>query len=118
MIKVTFDKNVYEFVVEPEKPGKINELERAIYMRIHQCIIDRKIIPFISESILTYETLSKKDRQKILFDNQPLLISHDDGTLLYIYVGTYNIRYRNKQDATHGNCFGPWSGYQMGAVYY
>ena len=65
-MKVTFDKNVYEFVVDPEKKGNISEDLRDCYRQINSLISSGKILPFISETILTYEVLSKENRKAVL----------------------------------------------------
>lgn len=80
-MRVTFDKNVYEFVVDPEKPANINSSAREDYRKIHEAILKGKIIPFISETILTYEVLKKDQRQSILSHPQPILVSGSEGTI-------------------------------------
>lgn len=54
-LKVTFDSNVWEKIIEKE-----NELYFAIYEKI----IDKKILPFISEKIFIYEYFPRKTRQQ------------------------------------------------------
>ncbi len=76
-VKITFDKNVYEFVVDPNKPAKIPDAVRNEYKRIHELIIQKKITPFISEFLLTYEVLAKDIRQDILQNTEPLLFQSD-----------------------------------------
>jgi hypothetical protein len=75
--KVAFDKNVYEFVVEPTKVANISFIERRAYQQIHSAIQEGKILPFISETILTYETLAKKDRFRVLSHEKPISVSSD-----------------------------------------
>jgi hypothetical protein len=58
-IKIAFDKNVYEFVVDPNKPATISDTVRNEYKRIHELIIQKKITSFISEFLLTYEVFAK-----------------------------------------------------------
>ncbi|PQJ09587.1 hypothetical protein CJD36_016745 [Flavipsychrobacter stenotrophus] len=72
-LKVTFDKNVYEFVVAPEKQALISDNKRNVFRKINQLIHSGMIEPFISETILTYEVLTKKIRQEILSNNNPII---------------------------------------------
>lgn len=65
-LKITFDKNVYEFIVDPEKEGDVSPNEREAFKKIHPLIINRRVLPFISETILTYEAVGKNDRFKVL----------------------------------------------------
>jgi hypothetical protein len=74
-LKVTFDKNVYEFVVNPEKEAPIKMRQRDAFKAIHYLIMDKKILPFISETILTYETVGRKDRFKILTHDKPIVVT-------------------------------------------
>jgi hypothetical protein len=65
-MKVTFDKNTYEFVVDPEKASnQMTTIERDCFKTINKSIIDGRIIPYISESILTIETINSKDRKSV-----------------------------------------------------
>lgn len=74
-MKVTFDKNVYEFIIDPEKPGKIDEQQqRECYRNLHQCIVEKKITPFVSEAVFTYEALRKKERKKVLSNRNQIVI--------------------------------------------
>jgi hypothetical protein len=83
MITVTFDKNVYELVVEPSKEAAIDSISRAAYYRLNALIRSGIIRPLISETILTYETIRKADRQAVLACRQPL-VSHWEGDSLYL----------------------------------
>jgi hypothetical protein len=80
-MKVTFDKNVYEFVVDPEKPGPVDPSVRDNYRKIHGAILKGEIIPFISETILTYEVLKKDQRQNILSHTQPIMVTSGEGSI-------------------------------------
>lgn len=73
-IKVTFDKNVYEFVVDPKKDAPISADDRRSYEIIHHLILQGRIIPFISETILTYEAVAKKERLNVLSKPKRFLI--------------------------------------------
>jgi hypothetical protein len=72
-LKITFDKNVYEYVADPEKalthPGKEQ------FKIIHKGIRNGSILPFISETILTYETIGRNNRKEILSNNKPFVFS-------------------------------------------
>lgn len=66
-IAVTFDHNTYEYVVSPDKEASQLSLEdRNVYKELNEYIKRGYILPFLSETILTIETLSKVDRKKIL----------------------------------------------------
>jgi hypothetical protein len=41
-MKVTFDKNVYEFVVDPEKPANIDSSVLEYYHKIRETILKGK----------------------------------------------------------------------------
>jgi len=76
-LKVTFDKNVYEFVVDPDKEGAIPDSQRTTFCLIHELILEHRILPFISETILTYEAVAKKERFSVLTDPKPILIQSE-----------------------------------------
>jgi hypothetical protein len=80
-MKVTFDKNVYEFVVDPEKPAIITEAERWVYRKLHNAISEKRIVPFISESILTYESVQRNARQQVMSREQPIVVSSEGGKI-------------------------------------
>lgn len=84
-LKVTFDKNVYEFVVSPEKEAKVSDDKRKLFRQINQFICSGKIEPFISETILTYEVLAKRERQEILSNDQPIIVTSEGS---HITVGS------------------------------
>jgi len=66
-IKVTFDKNTYEFVVYPEKKSLQKSLEdEKSYCKIYLAIKSGCIQPFLSETILTIEAIDGKDRKNTL----------------------------------------------------
>ncbi len=69
-IKVTFDHNTFEFVTCPDKQSKqADSIEKEDYLRIHNAIKVGKLQPFISETILTIETINHEDRQKTISRN-------------------------------------------------
>ncbi|NCU06083.1 MAG: hypothetical protein GXC73_19140 [Chitinophagaceae bacterium] len=82
-LKVTFDKNVYEFVVNPNKETDISDNERAVFRLINGFIVNGRILPFISETCLTYEAVAKKERIPVLAHRQPILVK-SEGMLVTI----------------------------------
>lgn len=80
-LKVTFDKNVYEFIVDPEKDAPVSSEERDVFRAINKLINDRKILPFISETIITYEAVAKKERFNILTYDSPIVVKAE-GSLI------------------------------------
>lgn len=65
-MKVTFDKNVYEYIIDPEKPGNQDGHTRQCYRDLHELIVHQKITPFVSETVFTCEALRKGERKKVL----------------------------------------------------
>ncbi len=72
-LKITFDKNVYEFVVDPEKALTHPGMEQ--FKIIHKAIRNGNILPFICETILTYETIGRNKRKEILSNDKPFVFS-------------------------------------------
>lgn len=63
-LKVTFDKNTYEYVVCLDKdPSQMNSGEKKAYLQIQNAIKNRNIQPFISETILTLEAIDRRSRK-------------------------------------------------------
>ncbi|MCH8069475.1 MAG: hypothetical protein IID16_09460, partial [Candidatus Marinimicrobia bacterium] len=62
-MKVIFDSNVWQVVTIPEDYP--NELSLPAFKKIHQAIIDKKIEPYLSETIFTIEAIRKVERQDI-----------------------------------------------------
>lgn len=93
-LKITFDKNVYEFVVDPSKPGKLTTVQKVAYETIHSGIIDGQLIPFLSETALTYEAVSKNQRIKVLSHDRPFVVTRFENTFTFssnpsIYPGNH-----------------------------
>ena len=44
---------------------------------MHYLIIDKESKPFVSETILTYETIGRKDRFKIMTHDKPILVTQN-----------------------------------------
>jgi hypothetical protein len=80
-LKVTFDKNVYEFIVDPNKSDSVSVEEIEAYKIIQYAIIKGKVLPFMSETILTYESLAKNIRKEILSNDKPIILSSKDSTI-------------------------------------
>lgn len=60
-VSVTFDSNVWENIVDETK-----RVDQSVYETLYNHIIDKKIIPFFFEGIITTETVPKKDRQEYM----------------------------------------------------
>lgn len=58
---VTFDSNVWQPVVEPQ--AYLDDLDSASFAKIHNAIVARQVVPFISETIFTLEGISRRDRK-------------------------------------------------------
>ncbi len=90
-ISVTFDRNVYEFVVNPEKE-RLPINEKRTYEAIHKMIESGTILPFISESVFTLETLKRKNssRKNVLGHRERIITtnSESNGNTSVITVGS------------------------------
>ena len=62
-LTVTFDSNVWENIIDEKK-----RINNSLYNTLYKSIVDKKIIPFFFEGIVTTETILKKDR-KDYFEN-------------------------------------------------
>lgn len=60
-MKIIFDSNVWQIVTLPSDFP--NEPLIADFIKINQAIIDKKIEPFLSETIFTIEAIRKVERQ-------------------------------------------------------
>ncbi len=60
-MKIIFDSNVWQIVTLPSDFP--NEPLIADFVKINQAIIDKKIVPFLSETIFTIEAIRKVERQ-------------------------------------------------------
>lgn len=60
-MKIIFDSNVWQIVTLPSDFP--NEPQIADFIRINQAILDKKIEPFLSETIFTIEAIKKVERQ-------------------------------------------------------
>lgn len=59
MITVTFDSNVWENIVDPNKRAG-----QLIYERLHKAIVDQRIKPYFSEVIANIEAIPSGDRKR------------------------------------------------------
>jgi hypothetical protein len=84
-LKVTFDKNDYEFVVDPDKEAAIPDNLRAALRLLHKLILNGDILPFISETCLTYEAVAKKERLPVLTHPRPIVVKSDG---MHVTVGS------------------------------
>jgi hypothetical protein len=75
-ITVTFDHNTYESVVSPDKETISDQ--RDVFRKVNEYIKNGYILPFLSETILTIETLSKEDRQRIFPRTDRVISKIDD----------------------------------------
>lgn len=60
-MKIIFDSNVWQIVVTPNDFPAETSLED--FRKIHQAIVDKKITPFLSETVFTIEAIRKVERQ-------------------------------------------------------
>jgi hypothetical protein len=60
-ISVTFDSNAWENIVDDTK-----RIAQPVYETLYQNIINKKIIPFFFEGIITTESIPRKDRQEYM----------------------------------------------------
>jgi hypothetical protein len=60
-MKVTFDSNVWQPVVEPK--NYYSDPDAASFAKINTAIINKHITPFISETIFTLEGIRRNDRK-------------------------------------------------------
>src|SRR5438128_1870274 len=97
-MKIIFDSNVWQIVTLPDDFP--NEQFLADFRKIRQAIIDKKIKPFLSETVFTIEAIRKVERQdfysstdaRIDFDES----ANDDGSISFgISIGP------NQKDAIH-----------------
>ena len=82
-MKVTFDTNVWQKVILPEKYSNDSLVKE--YRTIKDVIKNKAITPFISETIFTIEGIDKKDRLDFLRSDKPNIqfnhIETNDGSI-------------------------------------
>ena len=60
-MKIIFDSNVWQIVTVPDDYP--DELSLDDFRKIHQAIKDKRIEPFLSETVFTIEAIRKVERQ-------------------------------------------------------
>ncbi len=60
-MEIIFDSNVWQIVTIPDEYP--NEASLSDFKKIHQAIIDKKIEPYLSETVFTIEAIRKVERQ-------------------------------------------------------
>ncbi|HKZ41285.1 MAG TPA: hypothetical protein VJ044_10015 [Candidatus Hodarchaeales archaeon] len=89
-MKVAFDSNIWRIIATPDTfPNEPSILD---FVRLQQVIIDKRIEPFLSETIFTIESIRKKDRKsvvgasntKVVVDETP---TGDDTIKISIKIG-------------------------------
>lgn len=70
-MKIIFDSNVWQIVTLPSDFP--NEPLIADFIKINQAIIDKKIVPFLSETVFTIEAIRKVERQDFFHQQQQRL---------------------------------------------
>jgi hypothetical protein len=83
-MKIIFDSNVWQIVTLPDDPQNINEPCLADFKKIRQAIIDKKIEPFLSETVFTIEAIKKAERQDF-FSSTNAKIDVIEGSTAYGY---------------------------------
>jgi len=65
-MKITFDSNVWRIISSPDKFP--NEPSIEDFKAIRKAIDDKKIIPFLCETVFTLEAIKRKDRKEFFSD--------------------------------------------------
>lgn len=60
-MKIIFDSNVWQIATIPDDFP--NESSLTDFKKIHQAILDNKIVPFLSETVFTIEAIKRVERQ-------------------------------------------------------
>ena len=68
-MKITFDSNIWRKVASPDKFPK--EPSISDFRVINEAIGQKKIIPFLCETIFTLEAIQRKDRKNFFSDYRP-----------------------------------------------
>jgi hypothetical protein len=66
-MKIMFDSNVWQKVISPEKYME----EPGCFEIINRSIVDKKITPYLSETIFTLESIRGKERREFFGDVEP-----------------------------------------------
>ncbi len=82
-MKIIFDSNVWQIVTLPSDFP--DEPLIADFIKINQAIVDKKIEPFLSETIFTIEAIRKVERQDFFSSTQAKTMAqetiHDNGSI-------------------------------------
>ena len=70
-MKITFDSNVWRKISSPENFP--NETSYKDFKTIKKAIDEKRIIPFLCETVFTIEAIERKNRRKFLSDYKPLI---------------------------------------------
>lgn len=73
-MKITFDSNVWRIIASPEKFPKEKSIDD--FKRIRQAIDEKKITPFLCETMFTLEAIQKRNRKEF-FSNYRANITTD-----------------------------------------
>jgi len=68
-MKITFDSNVWRIISSPDKFPK--EVSIEDFKAIRKAIDEKKIIPFLCETVFTLEAIKRKDRKEFFSDYKP-----------------------------------------------
>ncbi|MFX4282024.1 hypothetical protein [Aliarcobacter butzleri] len=82
-ISVTFDSNAWENIVDDTK-----RISQPVYETLYQNIINKKIIPFFFEGIITTECISRMDRQEYMKNFKATIIFQVDDEEPHISHGS------------------------------
>jgi hypothetical protein len=66
-MKITFDSNVWRIISSPDKFP--NEKSIDDFRKIRKAIVEKKIDPFICETVFTLEAIKRQDRKKFFSEN-------------------------------------------------
>lgn len=97
-MKIIFDSNVWQIIVLPDDPQFIDEPLLADFKKIRQAIVEKKIEPFLSETVFTIEAIRKVERQDFFSSQKPKIdieenVAKNDVVSLGISIGP------NEEDA-------------------
>ncbi|OFY50312.1 MAG: hypothetical protein A2W85_16305 [Bacteroidetes bacterium GWF2_41_31] len=74
-MKIIFDSNVWRHVASPDNFP--NDTSFIAFKKIKEGIKDGKIIPYISETVFTIESIRRKDRKEFISKYRPKIIFTD-----------------------------------------
>lgn len=71
-MKIIFDSNVWRKIASPDRFP--NDPSILSYRKIRDAIIDRRITPYISETVFTIETIKRKERKEFISRYRPKIV--------------------------------------------